>query len=193
MSLSSEPEARYLESGLHEMQLMPARWPSRVCARAPVTASQILMVQSAATWLLGLVLRVGYHAAITLTATRNPSPVWREFDSRHSSLVAREGHVWDIVQLSRPLHLPPLCPHTILFVVRGGKRVLRVTGKVVIVGVLKICLVLGAIVLRIRKSRRLRSLPLRTGTRRGGRGVGAHLLRAGRGRVEAVQGFKSRK
>jgi len=48
MDLSSEPDARILESGLQEMAEIPARCPSRVCSSLPVLESQILIVASAA-------------------------------------------------------------------------------------------------------------------------------------------------
>ena len=48
MDLSSEPDARILESGLQEMVEIPARCPSRVCSSLPVLESQILIVASAA-------------------------------------------------------------------------------------------------------------------------------------------------
>ena len=48
INLSSEPEARTLESGLQAMQEMPARCPSSVWAKAPVLESHTLIVASAA-------------------------------------------------------------------------------------------------------------------------------------------------
>lgn len=47
IDLSSEPEARMLESGDQAMVDIPARWPSSVCSSRPVCASQIFIVQSA--------------------------------------------------------------------------------------------------------------------------------------------------
>lgn len=48
MALSSDPDARVLESGLHAIIDMPARWPSRVWSCLPVAVSHILIVASAA-------------------------------------------------------------------------------------------------------------------------------------------------
>lgn len=48
IDLSSDPDAMVLESGLHAMVEIPARWPSRVEASFPVVASQTLIIQSAA-------------------------------------------------------------------------------------------------------------------------------------------------
>jgi hypothetical protein len=47
MLLSSLPEARIRESGLHVRADMPAKCPSSVCSSRPVEADQSLMVQSA--------------------------------------------------------------------------------------------------------------------------------------------------
>lgn len=58
MDLSSEPEARILESGLHAMVDIPARWPSRVCASSPVFESQILIVASEAVKTTTLVFQI---------------------------------------------------------------------------------------------------------------------------------------
>ena len=48
IDLSSEPEARVLESGLHAIVEIPAKCPSSTCNCFPVARSQTLMVASAA-------------------------------------------------------------------------------------------------------------------------------------------------
>jgi len=48
IDLSSEPEARMFESGLHAIVEIPARWPSSVCSCLPIFAFHILIVPSAA-------------------------------------------------------------------------------------------------------------------------------------------------
>ena len=73
MSLSSEPEAKTFESGLHAIAEIPARWPSSVWARAPEEASQILMVASAAVLSQYRIL-ISPKRSI-LTAAGNPFPI----------------------------------------------------------------------------------------------------------------------
>lgn len=48
IDLSSDPEARVLESGLQAMVEIPAKCPSSICNCFPVARSQTLMVASAA-------------------------------------------------------------------------------------------------------------------------------------------------
>ena len=76
MDLSSEPDARILESGLQEMAEIPARCPSRVCSSLPVLESQILIVASAAVLLISILALLQLYG--TPTAACNPSAIWRE-------------------------------------------------------------------------------------------------------------------
>lgn len=48
IDLSSDPEAKVLESGLQAMVEMPAKWPSKVWRCLPEEVSHILIVVSAA-------------------------------------------------------------------------------------------------------------------------------------------------
>ena len=48
IDLSSEPEARVFESGLHAIVDIPAKCPSRICSSLPLRVSHILIVASAA-------------------------------------------------------------------------------------------------------------------------------------------------
>lgn len=47
MDLSSDPDAIIAPSGLHDMDDIPAKWPSNVCISLPVKVSQTLTAPSA--------------------------------------------------------------------------------------------------------------------------------------------------